>query len=250
MEITVIVPVYNEEHNITNIANLLVKRLTELNYSPEEWEILFVDDGSTDNTPNRLRELSLKNPSVKYIRNPHKGKGNAIKTGLIHAKGEIIGIIDGDLEVRLAEPQKLYEYIQKLKNGTDIIIGSKAHPKTRGKISTYRRFLSIAFNKLARLLTGVKLKDTQSGLKILKKQVVNKILPLLETEGFTIDIELLSIAHILKYKIEEIPIKINLNNHFKTSEIIKMLMELLKITYKLKITREYLKQINYNLKSY
>lgn len=234
MELTVILPSYNEEKTIIKALNLLQTRITQLNYTEQQYEIIVVDDGSTDKTPLLVKNYIKNNPNIKYIRTPHKGKGNAIKTGLLNAKGEIIGIMDSDLEVRLAHPEKLPEYLNMVKNSVDIIIGSKRHPQTIGYISPTRRLLSIAFNNLARLLTGIKVKDTQTGLKIIKKTVVEKLKPYLNSENFTLDLELLLIAQKNNYKITEIPVKININNHFKITEIIKMIKELIKITYKLK----------------
>ncbi len=229
MEISVVIPAYNEEATITETIQLLEQRLTGLNYTPQQYEIIIVDDGSVDSTPLKIKKYAAANPAIKYIRTPHLGKGNAVKTGLLNAQGKIVGVLDADLEVRLAQPEKLREYINLLHNGVDIIVGSKRHPQTIGEISPVRRLLSIAYNNLAFLFTGIKIKDTQTGLKIINRKVIEKLAPHISTNGFTIDLELLALAQKLGYKIKEIPIKIKLRNNFKIIEILKMAKELIKI---------------------
>ncbi|MHA1754089.1 MAG: glycosyltransferase [Candidatus Odinarchaeia archaeon] len=246
MRVSVIVPVYNEAKIIPKLVNILVTRFNELGMKHNDYEILFANDGSTDQTPKILEEYASKTPSIKHLNFKHNGKGSAIKKALSKAKGEIIAILDGDLEVRLAKPKHIKYYLNILKDKVDILVGSKWHPGTIKEICSLRKILSIAFNKLVWFFTGLKVKDTQTGLKIFNRKVVKKIAPLLTLNGFSFDVEFLSIAHLFKFKIREIPIKIKLKKAFKITEILKMFLDLIKIFYKTKITKLYQKIIAKN----
>ena len=133
-------------------------------------------------------------------------------------------------------------YIEALKDG-DIVIASKRHPQSQVEAPIFRRFLSYGFNGLVKLLTGVPLKDTQSGLKAMRKNAFMKIFPRLVVKRYAFDVELLAVANHYGLKIVEMPVRIKLDTSFKTAQIWRMFVDLLGIAYRLRITHWYQRKI-------
>jgi len=229
--VSVILPAYNEgEHIAESIAS--VKDL----FGPacKELEIIVVDDGSTDGTliaaEGTADELTR---IVGYPRN--QGKGHAIRQGFRRVTGEITFLLDSDMEIA---PRDLLQYLNALKS-VDIAIGSKRHPLSRVETPTMRMFLSLGFNLLERMLTGVRATDTQAGLKCAKSEALYEILPLLSVKKYAFDAELLAVATLLKFDIGELPVQIELSASFSARKVFRMLVDLLGIAYRLRIRRWY-----------
>ncbi|MEM1542692.1 MAG: glycosyltransferase family 2 protein [Candidatus Bathyarchaeia archaeon] len=232
--ISVIMPAYNEEAVIEDSIRAVSDVLQTLNMN---YEIIVVDDGSCDGTFRKASNCVKIGNSVKVIRHfRNLGKGAAIKTGFSHSRGDIIIFFDSDLEI---SPKNLRNYIEMLRDDVDIIIGSKWHPNSKIKVPLLRKLLSKGYYLLARLLVGIKVSDTQVGLKVFRREVLEKIMMVQFVNGFAFDIELLAIAALLKAKVIELPIEMQLNSTFKFSEIWRMLLDLLRIVCRLKVTRWY-----------
>jgi glycosyltransferase involved in cell wall biosynthesis len=200
------------------------------------YEIVVVDDGSFDQTFSRASAYAEQNGHVKVVSYvPNRGKGYAIKTGFIHAKGEIVVFVDGDLEIDLTT---ISRYIEALRY-SDMVISSKWHIDSKVEMPLSRKFLSHGFNALVRILTGIPLKDTQSGLKGVKRCSFEQIFPKLTVKRYAFDVELLAVAHLYGLKIMELPIKINMTASFKLTEIWKMFIDLVGISYRLRVIHWY-----------
>jgi glycosyltransferase involved in cell wall biosynthesis len=202
------------------------------------YEIIVVDDGSTDGTRRTVEGLSDRIVKVVGYRE-NEGKGHALKLGFHQATGEFTFMLDSDSEIR---PKELLEYVRALESA-DIVIGSKRHPSSSVRTPVVRRFLSIGFNVLERLLTGVRATDTQAGLKAARSKALYMILPLLSVKKYAFDAELLAVASLLAYKIEELPVFIDLRASFSVRKVFRMLIDLLGIAYRLRIKRWYQKNI-------
>jgi glycosyltransferase involved in cell wall biosynthesis len=203
------------------------------------YEVVVVDDGSQDDTFLRAYRYSQKNGHVKVIRFPiNAGKGYAIKTGFVKASGEIIVFVDSDLEIDL---KTISRYVDALKNA-DIVIATKWHNESEVSMSLGRKLLSRTFNVLARLLIGFDLKDTQVGLKVMRRSSVASIFPRLAVKRYAFDVELLAVSHLYNLRIVEMPVKINLDAPFKPKEAWRMFVDLLGIAYRLRIIRWYQRQ--------
>jgi len=197
-KISIIVPVYNEEKTIEEI----IARITDVKF-PIEREIIIVNDGSTDSTEKKLREIKSheKIKVISYKNN--KGKGNAIKTGLKYCSGNIIGIQDADLEYNPQDYLKLLEPI--LKKESDVVYGS------RFKNNFVKKNLFYYGNKFLSLITSMLyfswISDMETCYKVFRKEVINGIK--LNANRFDFEPEIT--AKILKmgYKIKEIPISYN-----------------------------------------
>lgn len=192
VKISVIMPVYNERGTIGEI----LRQVREVNIDKE---IIIVDDCSTDGTQGLLKHLGK---DIKIIYHAHnKGKGEAIKTGLREARGDLVLIQDADLEYA---PQEYYKLIQPMVEGkADIVYGSRFLRDNKFTVSSHywgNRFLTLATN----LLYGSKLTDMETGYKVFKRDILESM----ELEAVSFDFEPEVTAKALKkgYKILEVPI--------------------------------------------
>jgi hypothetical protein len=131
-------------------------------------------------------------------------------------------------------------YIEALESA-DFVIGSKRHPLSTVRTPAGRRFLSLGFNILERLLTGVRASDTQAGLKAARSAALYKVLPLLSVKKYAFDAELLAVASLLNYRIVELPVNIQLAAMFNAKHVFRMMIDLLGIAYRLRVKRWYQK---------
>jgi glycosyltransferase involved in cell wall biosynthesis len=206
-----------------------------------EYEIIVVDDGSKDKTRDKALQYAALDNHVKVVSHPRNmGKGAAIKTGFQHSTGELVAFIDSDLEI---PPELLPPYLKALEKA-DIAIASKWHPKSKVKTTPTRKMLSKSFYALTRLLTGVKVTDTQTGLKAFRREALEKIMKTQFVKRYAFDAELLAVANLLGYKIIELPVEIRLEAGFNLIEIFRMTKDLFGIAYRLKISKFYQRSLN------
>jgi len=234
-ELSVILPAYNEgsviEETLDHVDSAV--RQTGLRY-----EIVVVDDGSVDDTKRRVSNYANNNGHVRvvgYKRNT--GKGYAVKTGFQCAKGNSVIFIDSDLDI---DPQLILRYFEALIQG-DIVIGSKWHPQSNVEIPLVRRLLSHAFNILVRILTGVRLRDTQTGLKAVKKKALERVFSRLAVKRYAYDVELLATANLCGLKVVEMPVDIRIDGLFNPKEVWRMFVDLLGIAYRLRFLKKHLR---------
>ncbi|MEM2119359.1 MAG: glycosyltransferase family 2 protein [Candidatus Bathyarchaeia archaeon] len=245
IDVSVILCAYNEENVIEKAIARVDQVLAGANWS---YEIIVVDDGSLDKTKEEATSYKYRNGKnnlqvVSYTRN--LGKGNAFKEGFKHAKGEFIVLIDSDLDV---DPEHIPRYVESLKNN-DIAVASKWHPVSCTMMPWRRRFLSFGFNVLSRLLTGIKLRDTQAGLKAFRRTVLERILPRLSVKRFAFDLEIMAACNHCGFKIVEMPVSIRVNSIIKLKEIFRMAFDLVNVAYRLRILKFYQRSLMLDLVS-
>lgn len=203
--LSVVIPAYNEEKKISKDIKEAYKYFSENNINGE---VIVIDDGSKDQTFNTAKNLSSKYPSLKVINyGKNKGKGYAIKTGILQATREYILLVDSGLCV----PFKFANHgLDLLKKGNDIAIGSR---KTNAKIiisqPLYRRLGSKLFHTIIKIFKIIPegIEDTQCGFKLFKKDVAHNVFRKIFTEKFMWDIEMLRRASKEKYKIAAFPVE-------------------------------------------
>ena len=236
-KISVIMPAYNEERTISKCisdARIYLENLA----CP--YEIIIVDDGSTDGTRTEAVRASV-NPQVKIIGyDRNQGKGFAIKHASKYATGDVIAFMDSDADVR---PDLLKQYVTVLQNN-DVALASKWHPDSRVSTPVMRRLLSHAFNRLVMLLTGLRVSDTQSGFKAFRREALESVMSLVSVKRYAFDVELLVAAKLLKLRIIELPIQIRLNSLFSARYVLRMLVDLLGITYRLRVIHWYQRNLH------
>jgi glycosyltransferase involved in cell wall biosynthesis len=236
-QISVVIPVHNQE---MEISSLLIKIKEILNSTTQSYEIVVVNDGSYDNTLNVLQKEELLDSCIRIISyTPNRGKGHAVKTGVMQASGSIIIFVDGDFDI---SHDKIKEYVDELKN-CDLVIASKRHPQSKVSAPISRIFLSRIFNVLVRLFVGIKIKDTQSGLKAGNGDALRMIFGVMLVKRYAFDVELLTIATAMRLNIRELPIEINLDHGFRMQDIVKMLIDISAISYRHRIMRWYERQL-------
>lgn len=244
MKISILMPAFNEGNRIKQGIKGIVDIVSKLGY---DYEVIIIDDGSTDNTRNIALKV-VSNPHVKVIGyEQNQGKGNAIKFGLKHATGNYVVFWDSDWEIK---PLEFNDYIRNLEHA-DIIIGSKRHVESQVWSPYMRKFLSYGFNILLRLALGIKISDTQSGFKAFRREKLEQIIPLMSVKRFAFDVELLSVASLLKMRIIELPVEINLSARMiGIQHIIRILLDMVGIAYRLRIIRWYQKNLRNKSASY
>jgi len=233
LELSLVMPAYNEANTIEAVVERVdhVVKQTGLKY-----ELIVVDDGSVDDTRKRAINFANNNSHVKvvsYARNI--GKGHAIKTGFVHAKGDAIIFMDSDLDI---DPKQITRYIHALKH-SDMVIASKWHPQSTVDIPLMRKILGYSFNLLVKLLTGLRFKDTQTGLKAIRRNALEKILPKLIVKGYAFDVELMVVAKLYGLKVFELPVDIRMRGIFSLQKVQRMFLDLLRITYRLRVLKQY-----------
>jgi len=229
MEISIVIPAYNEEKRIEKTLKKIYEYFKEKGV---EFEIIIVDDGSKDKTVEIVERFSLDKKEIRILKHEkNMGKGAAVKTGILNAKGELILFTDADLSTPIEEFEKLKNEIE---NGYDIAIGSRALKDSKIIIPQpfYRRIIGRIFPLLVRLIVIKDFKDTQCGFKLFKNEAAKKIFSRLKINGFAFDVEVLARGKKEGFKIAEIGVVWYNSPESKVSVLkapIKMFLELNKI---------------------
>jgi dolichol-phosphate mannosyltransferase len=233
LALSFVMPAYNEEASIEAALGTLdeVVKNKKLPY-----EIIVVDDGSRDKTLPRATNYASRNGHVKVVSySQNEGKGYAMREGFMKTNGEVVVFADSDMEIDF---NLVSSYVEALQKG-DIVIASKWHPRSVVEMPLVRRLLSCGFNVLVRLLTGINLKDTQAGLKAIKKSAFLDVFPRLAVKRYAFDVELLAVAKLHGLRVVEMPVRLKMGASFRVREMWKMLIDLLGITYRLRVRRFY-----------
>lgn len=202
MKTDLVIPVLNEQGQLAST----VRRLLWPGISgwPEDLRVTIVDNGSSDGTPEIGQALAAEHPRVHYMRLEERGRGRALKLAWMLSDAPIVAYMDVDLSTELAAFPRL---LKPLTSGrADIAIGCRNHPAARVIRGLKREFISRGYNRLARLVTGTRIRDLQCGFKVLTQDAVKRLLPLVEDTGWFFDTELLLIAEHLGYRIHEEPV--------------------------------------------
>ena len=228
--LSLIVPAYNEE---SRIVPSIEKIAQYLDAKKMDYELLVVDDGSSDGTAAVVQDLAERNPRILLLKNAqNEGKGNSVKKGVLAAKGEIIFFTDADLSTPIEETEK---FLRELKT-YDIVIGSRSIEGADVRVHEplYRELLGKLFNKFVRALCVSGIVDTQCGAKMFKQAAAKKIFPLMKTARFSFDVEALFLARRFGFKIKELPVQwfYSANTRVRTfQDGPQMLWDLLKIRW-------------------
>jgi glycosyltransferase involved in cell wall biosynthesis len=234
MKLSVIMPMYNS-HEITRNLKEASKILGQVT---SDYELILVNDGSTNGCYEEALKFKHKNIKiVGYKKN--QGKGNAIKYGFGFAKGKYVAFVDSGRDLN---PRQLKDFMIRMeKENADIVIGSKKHPESKVHYPPLRRFMSGVYQILNRILFNLNVKDTQVGIKLFKKEVLDEVMPKIAIKRFAFDLELLVIANKKGFKIVEAPIVMRYQFHstVNTKQIFWILWDTAAIFYRDKILNYY-----------
>jgi len=230
--LSIVIPAYNE-HN--RLPKTIVETVTWCNSQHDsEWEILIIDDGSSDDMLEIYRRLELLDRRVRVLLCPHLGKGAAVRMGILNARGLYVLFVDADGATPLTEIPKL---ISELDAGHHIAIGSRAAPATEAvqvDTSVHRKIIGRMFAFFVNTIAVKGIGDTQCGFKMFKSDVVRKIFAAQHLDGFAFDVEILFLARRASLSIVEVPVNWNAQKGSKVNLIadsLKMLRDIIRIRW-------------------
>lgn len=229
IELSVIIPAYNEERRL---PKTLESVYGFLNARGRGFEIVVVDDGSHDHTADYVINFAKDHPEVRLISyQPNRGKGFAVRQGMLAARGDRMLIDDADGSSPIEEVEKLE---RTLEEGADVAFGSRAKPDPSRKVEAlmHRKFIGNTFNAIVQGLLLPGIYDTQCGFKLFSRRAARDIFSVNRIDGFGFDVEALHIARLHSYKIEEVAINWSNVEGSKVNVLVdspKMLFEILKV---------------------
>lgn len=238
---SLIIPVYKQEKVIKKNIDSVIEALSVLSIP---FEIVPVIDGNLDNSFQEAQKVHDKRVHVVGYETNH-GKGYAVRYGFAHATGDVIGFLDGGGDLKPgALPLMLTQF--EFENA-DVVMGSKRHPQSKVSYPNSRKVLSWVYQKLVKLLFGLEVRDTQVGMKIYRRKLLEDVLPRLLVKRFAFDIEILAVAYHLGYtRIFEAPVQIDLfstKSSIQWSRLVRiiynMVNDTLAVFYRLKILHYY-----------
>jgi dolichyl-phosphate beta-glucosyltransferase len=224
--VSIVIPAYNEERRLGATLETVA---TYLRAQPWSWEIRVVDDGSQDATSRVVDQVSHVEPRIVVQREPHRGKGGAVKAGLLAAVGDFRFICDADLSMPISE---LARFLPPVLSKFDVAIGSREGQGARrvGE-PAYRHVMGRLFNAMVQLiLPGVE--DSQCGFKMFTAEAVRAIFPFVTIEGWAFDVEVLAVARAQRLRVVEVPIEWHFRSESQVSMVrdsFGMLRELVRI---------------------
>lgn len=205
MKISIVIPAHNEEGNLETLLSELLPVLHE-NEETQDYEVVIVNDNSSDRTPEIVETLASRNARIKSVhRRSEPGFGNAVREGFKNAAGDIIIPVMGDLS---DDPHDIPKLVKKIEEGYDIAYGSRF--MEGGATEGYppaKMFANRAFNNVVRLLFGIKHKDITNAFKAYRKEVLESIgIDNIEANGFDLTVEIPLKAHIMGFTSAEVPV--------------------------------------------
>jgi glycosyltransferase involved in cell wall biosynthesis len=243
MKLSVIIPAYKQQKTIIEDLGNIQSVLEQIRY---DYEMIVVVDGIIDKTFDNVKEYK-KNHSPKpskivplaYEKN--HGKGYAVRYGMSKATGDYVAFIDSGMDLNPNGLSMLLEHMEWYK--ADVIVGSKRHQASKVDYPLVRRMYSTGYQFLCSALFGLTIKDTQVGLKIFKRKVLQDVMPRLLIKAWAFDIEILAVAHYLGYtKIYEAPVEyrhIKFNTSINKKVVLNMLWDTLAVFYRMHILHYY-----------
>lgn len=237
--ISIIMPAFNESDFIADNLREVVGTFERFSC---EFEVILVDDGSPDNTYRVASEVIREHPSrVRIVRyETNLGKGNALMAGVAYARGTYVVFLDADMDLHPSQLPRFFEVMRT--SGADAVIGSKRHPDSHVRYPLIRQIYSFGYYSFVRLLFGLNLRDTQTGLKLFKKHLLDDVLPRVLSKRFAFDIEVLTIAHRLGYKITDAPVTLDFSRpkgRLGTQQVLRIFIDTLAIFYRLRLRHYY-----------
>ncbi len=222
--LSIIIPAFNEE---ARIRSTLDQVITFLGTRPYSWEIVVADDGSTDATASLVGELAEGRPELKLLRLPHRGKGWAVKHGMLAAAGEYRFLCDADLSMPIEQVER---FLPPQVGEVVIVVGSREAPNSR-RIGEpiHRHLMGRFYNWLARLMAVPGISDTQCGFKCFPGQQASFLFQRQRTNGFAFDVEILFLARQSGLKVTEVGI----DWYFREESKVRPLLDSLVMTWDL-----------------
>jgi dolichol-phosphate mannosyltransferase len=205
VKFTVLIPAYNEE---AFIRQCIQETHQAMNVAASDgYEIIVVDDGSQDGTHREARRMAKELPHVYVVQcSENLGKGGALRQGFRYARGKFVFFLDADLDIHPSQLWTLYETMNRA--NADVVVGAKHHPESRVELPWYRRILSTGYMRIVQMLFDLPLHDTQTGIKLFRRQVLQRVYPRTQVGRFAFDLEMLVAATRFGYRVVEAPVNV------------------------------------------
>jgi glycosyltransferase involved in cell wall biosynthesis len=229
-------PMYNEEMAVA--ANILETDgyFKKLGIT---YEIIVMDDGSKDMTYDKA--LTASREHIKVYKLPkNEGKGEALRTAFNKCSGDLVMFLDGDLDIHPKQFEALFDVMKN--ESADIVIGSKRHPKSVLNYPPARKILSSGYFFIVKMLFGLPLRDTQTGIKLFKAEVLKNVFHKVLIKRYAFDLELLILAHYNNFKISEAPVVVDYKGKYGNitmKVVFNMLWDTFAIFYRLRVIKYY-----------
>ena len=237
--LSIVMPAFNE-------ASRIEETLREVHDAAgrlfERTEIIVVDDGSRDATRESVRRAASRIPGIRLIGcDANRGKGQALKAGALRARGDAIAFVDADLDIH---PRQLVVLLDEMdRTGAAVVVGSKHHPRSR--VENYpakRRLFSLGYYALVRLLFRLPIRDTQTGLKVFRRDALRDVVPRVLAKRFAFDLEMLAVAHRRGHVLVDAPIDVVFQRAFgriHAGDACNTLVDTLGVTYRMYLRNHY-----------
>ena len=231
--LSIVIPAYNEALRIGSCLEKVWQYLASRNFV---CELIVVDDGSRDETPEILVGFQERHPTVRLLRNePNRGKGFSVRRGVLEARGEFVLFSDADLSAPIEETNKLLAALES--SGADAAVGSRAlNRRLIGIHQPWSREMGgRVFNLLVRVFTGLTIRDTQCGLKLFRRESTERAFELQRVTGFGFDPEVLFLIERIGGRIVEVPVRWNDNPATKVRflrDALRMLLDLIVLRWR------------------
>lgn len=246
--VSILVPVYNMEKNIEKNINTLIEKVSPF---IEKFEIIISDDGSEDDSKKVIEKICREKRNIDEINTDkinitgvyskeNHGKGNALKRACEIARGKYIIFCDGDMEIDPSQLKNFFEIM--FKENADIVIGSKRHKDSIVNYSKTRKLISFVYFLFVKIFFHLPIQDTQTGLKLFKREAIINVFPRILVKAFAYDLEVLAACNFNGKKIVSAPVIVNPNRHFgfiKLKVLWKTFIDTLAIFYRLNIVKFY-----------
>lgn len=236
LDVTVVVPYFNPGARFRPSLEALLDVLAS---SAVTAEVIAVADGCTDGSPQLIADLA--SPVLQLVElSANAGKGEALRIGLSNGRGRFLGFIDADGDIDAGQLTTFLELIRLYE--PDIVLGSKRHAMSTVDYPVLRRVYSWGYQRLCAVLFRLNVRDTQTGLKFVKREVIADALPLMVEKRFAFDLELLVVARRLGYRrFFEAPVRLNqrFSSTIDVGAVWRMLVDTLAIFYRLRVLRYY-----------
>jgi dolichyl-phosphate beta-glucosyltransferase len=200
---SIVIPAFNESARIPATLESVIACIREKGWDAE---VIVVNDGSTDSTAQLVLDMAREAPDLRLLENPgNRGKGYAVRNGVLHALGDIVMFTDSDLSAPINEAERLFAAIA---GGADIVIGSRwlATSRQTHRQPLYRQFFGRCFNAVCRMVMRLPFADTQCGFKAFTRAAAQTVFQLQTIERWGFDPEILFIALKRGFKIQEVPV--------------------------------------------
>ncbi len=204
--VSIIIPSYNEAHRLEASITALDEYLRR---APWSREVILVVEKSTDDTLLLAQRIAETKPWLHVVGNEvQRGKGYAVKVGMLRARGEFAFFMDADLSTALVEMDRFLARFSSAPS-VEVLVGNRQHARSEITVQqgVLRRKMGQTFNGILRLITGIRLQDTQCGFKAFRRKARESIFPLQKLDGFAFDVEVLLLADRLGFVVEDMPVE-------------------------------------------